>query len=91
MRTIILLLKYALYALVLWMLVHTVFVVREGLSDTGSRADIAVVLGNKVNEDGSLSDRLRARLDKAVELFGCRKGAMGAGEWRPGQRRLLGR
>jgi vancomycin permeability regulator SanA len=43
----------------------------DGLNDRVGRADIALVLGNKVNVDGSPSDRLRARLDKTLELYGA--------------------
>jgi vancomycin permeability regulator SanA len=41
-----------------------------------SKADVCVVLGNTVNKDGSLSKRLKARLDRSVELYNtnfCRK------------------
>ena len=41
----------------------------SGLRDRVSPADVAVVLGNKVYLDGTLSRRLQARLDKAVELY----------------------
>lgn len=69
MKRLLSLLKYALWGLVLWFGIHTLLVVRDGLSDAGDHAGLAVVLGNKVHEDGSLSARLQARLDKSVELF----------------------
>lgn len=34
-----------------------------------STAAVAIVLGSKVNEDGSLSPRLKARLDEALKLY----------------------
>ncbi len=40
-----------------------------GHFDTQEKADIAIVLGNKVNKDGALSKRLKARLDKSIELY----------------------
>lgn len=40
-----------------------------GLADRTGPADLIVVLGNKVDPDGEPSARLRARLDRAVELF----------------------
>jgi len=40
-----------------------------GHIDTEARADIAIVLGNKVNKDGTLSDRLKARVDRSIELY----------------------
>jgi len=33
------------------------------------QADIAVVLGNKVNEDGTLSDRLEKRMECGLDLY----------------------
>jgi vancomycin permeability regulator SanA len=39
------------------------------MSDNLGNADVALVLGNKVNSDGSPSPRLKARLDTAVDLF----------------------
>lgn len=39
------------------------------MSDQLGNADIALVLGNKVNSDGSPSPRLKARLDTAADLF----------------------
>lgn len=40
------------------------------MDDHLGQADVALVLGNKVNPDGSPSPRLKARLDTAVTLFG---------------------
>src|SRR5690348_5039955 len=40
-----------------------------GLHDRVGKADIALVLGNTVNPDGTPSPRLRARLDKTLELY----------------------
>jgi vancomycin permeability regulator SanA len=44
-------------------------IVADGLRDDIHPADVAVVLGNTVESDGRPSARLRARLDKAVELY----------------------
>lgn len=41
----------------------------SGLKDQVGKADVALVLGNTVNMDGTPSLRLQARLDKTVELF----------------------
>lgn len=41
----------------------------DGLTDELAVADVGVVLGSKVEQDGSVSPRLKARLDKAVELY----------------------
>lgn len=55
--------------LTVWGLVHTSVIVADGLTDSGQRADVAVVLGNTVNPDGSLSERLRQRLDCGLRLY----------------------
>ncbi|RYD79497.1 MAG: YdcF family protein [Verrucomicrobiaceae bacterium] len=41
----------------------------DGLSDELGKADVALVLGNTVNPDGSPSLRLVARLDRTIELY----------------------
>lgn len=54
---------------VVWFVAHVAVTVGDGLRDDVQITDVAVVLGNKVELDGQPSDRLRARLDRAVELF----------------------
>jgi uncharacterized SAM-binding protein YcdF (DUF218 family) len=41
----------------------------SGLNDDVHKANVAVVLGNQVKPDGQPSNRLKARLDKTVQLF----------------------
>lgn len=43
--------------------------VYEGLSDELAPADIAIVFGNTVTSEGQPSARLRARLDRAIDLY----------------------
>lgn len=62
-------LKYILITAILWYTIHVLYIVINGFSNTKQNADLAVVLGNKVNEDGTLSPRLKARLDESIELF----------------------
>ncbi|MFC4403442.1 SanA/YdcF family protein [Gracilibacillus xinjiangensis] len=50
-------------------LIHIALLVADGLTDEQQTAEAGVVLGNKVNEDGTPSDRLQARLDRALELY----------------------
>ena len=45
-------------------------IVIDGLNDRVEKADVGVVLGSMVMPDGTPSPRLRARLDRAVELHG---------------------
>lgn len=64
--------KYALIFFIcffFWFIIHTVFIVIDGLNDEIASADIAVVLGNKVELNGLPSNRLQARLDKSAELY----------------------
>jgi len=50
-------------------LAGTVVLVLVGLHDQPGQADIGLVLGSKVETDGTPSPRLRARLDKTLELY----------------------
>jgi vancomycin permeability regulator SanA len=61
--------KRALVFATTWFALHTLFIVIDGLHDRAGHADVAVVLGNTVEPDGTPSPRLRARLDRAVELY----------------------
>lgn len=61
--------KFWLCILFLWFFGHTTFTVIDGLTDRGKTADIAVILGNKVNEDGTLSARLESRLECGLALY----------------------
>lgn len=61
--------KILAFIILTWFLGHSIFIVYDGLSDNGTKADLAVILGNKVNEDGTLSKRLETRLRTGVQLF----------------------
>ena len=61
--------KSILLLIVVWFLIHSIYITIDGLNDKHKNADVAIVLGNKVNEDGTLSERLKARLDKSIELY----------------------
>ncbi|MFX4273822.1 YdcF family protein [Propionibacteriaceae bacterium Y1685] len=50
--------------------------IADGLTDDDPRADVAVVLGNRVDPDGSPSPQLLIRLERALELW--RSGDVGA-------------
>lgn len=69
MKKLIQSLKIIAYLIILWCIIHTVYVVADGLYDDGRTADVAVILGNKVNEDGTLSARLEKRLETGLELY----------------------
>ena len=51
------------------LLIGTVLLVFAGLQQRIGKADVALVLGSKVELDGSPSRRLAARLDRTLELF----------------------
>ena len=63
------LIKVILIILSVWALVHLSYIIIDGLTDTGQKADMAVILGNKVNEDGTLSERLEKRLACGLHLY----------------------
>lgn len=52
-----------------WFVIHTIVIISDGLRDPGTKADMAVVMGNKVNIDGTLSERLVHRLKQGLELY----------------------
>lgn len=61
--------RLLLLGLLAWALIHCGWTARQGLRDTARPADALLVLGNAVQPDGQPSDRLRARLDKALALY----------------------
>jgi len=61
--------KILIALLLLWFTFHSIYLISDGISDEGKRADLAVILGNKVNEDGTLSTRLQKRLESSVQLY----------------------
>jgi len=47
----------------------TIYLVTSGLDDVFGKADIALVLDSRVEAEGKPTPRLRARLDRTVELY----------------------
>lgn len=62
-------LKKILIFLVLFVCVHEVIIISDGLIDNASKTRVAVIFGSKVNSDGTLSQRLKARLDAGLKLY----------------------
>lgn len=58
----------SLYLLVAGFLLAAAGICTSGLSDHVVTADLAIVPGNTVYPDGTLSDRLKGRLDAAIEI-----------------------
>lgn len=52
-----------------WLALEIFAITAIGLADTARPSDVAIILGSKVNPDGSLSPRLQARLDRALALY----------------------
>lgn len=60
---------YTCLAAVVFALAAVGLLVADGLNDDIRNSDVALVLGNKVELNGEPSARLRARLDRALELY----------------------
>ncbi|MCJ8154752.1 hypothetical protein MKJ01_13355 [Chryseobacterium sp. SSA4.19] len=69
MKNIFYILKIAASLLIIWFVIHSAWIIIEGISDEGKKADFAVILGSKVNEDGTLSERLEKRLTTGIDLY----------------------
>lgn len=65
--------KLAILFLLCFFITHEIVLISDGLTDENIHSELAVIFGNTVNEDGSPSPRLKARLDKAIELFKSRQ------------------
>ncbi|WP_080776649.1 YdcF family protein [Chryseobacterium phocaeense] len=61
--------RYAIVLWAIWFVTHSVYTIADGLSDQKQYAELAVVFGNTVNKDGTLSPRLKARLDKSIDVY----------------------
>lgn len=61
--------KIFITILLLWLCGHLIYIIVDGLTDKNMHADIAVVLGNTVNEDGTLSERLEKRMECGLNLY----------------------
>jgi len=59
----------ALICTILSALAIASYITWYGLRDDVAHSDLIVVFGNTVNSDGSLSPRLKARMDKGIALF----------------------
>lgn len=62
-------LKRLLIAACIWVLMHALYICYDGLNDTATSADIAIVLGNRVEADGSLPPWTKGRMDAALKLY----------------------
>lgn len=58
-----------LLLVVSWFFLHTLIISIDGLVDSPEKADVALILGNTVHENGQLSERLRSRVEKGLDLY----------------------
>lgn len=63
------LLKITILLFVVWFISYAIYSTVDGLKNNQENADTALVLGNQVYADGTLSKRLQARVDRAVYLY----------------------
>jgi vancomycin permeability regulator SanA len=61
--------KWLIILLAAWLGIQAIYVTCDGLHSYAGNADIAIVLGNTVRADSSLSPWLKGRVDKALELY----------------------
>jgi vancomycin permeability regulator SanA len=62
-------LRIAALIFLAWFFLHCLWVVKDGMHAFTGKADVAIVLGNTVFEDGSLSPWLQGRVDEALKLY----------------------
>lgn len=61
--------RRSLLLVFIWMVIHCSWAAIVGLRDFKGNADVAIVLGNTVYRDGSLSPWLKGRVDAALTLY----------------------
>lgn len=61
--------KKLLLILLVLFFAHTIYVIFDGLKTSTRKVDVALVFGNKIENDGLPSKRLQARLDEGVKLY----------------------
>ena len=54
---------------ILWIFLHALYITIDVMNDTATSADVAVVLGNRVEADGSLAPWTKGRMDAALKLY----------------------
>ena len=61
--------KFLTTLFLVWFIIHEIAITVDGLSDENDKKSFAVIFGTKVNIDGTLSKRLKARLDRGLKLY----------------------
>jgi vancomycin permeability regulator SanA len=61
--------KRIVLVLITWFMIHVIYISLDGFVDLGKNADAAVILGSKVNINGTLSQRLTKRMECGLEMY----------------------
>jgi vancomycin permeability regulator SanA len=61
--------KRIVLVLITWFMIHVIYISLDGFVDLGKNADAAVILGSKVNINGTLSQRLTKRMEYGLEMY----------------------
>ena len=61
--------RRVIHFIIISFFIHLIVITIDGIQDTTARADIAIVLGNRVYADGSLASWTKGRVDKALQLY----------------------
>lgn len=61
--------KMVVLFFIIWITLHSIYICIIGLNDSIKKSDCILILGNRINEDGTLSNRLQSRVDKGFELY----------------------
>jgi vancomycin permeability regulator SanA len=62
-------LRYLAIALIALFVARSLIILYDGLFDDIGRADVAVIFGSKVDENGQASERLKARLNGGIRIY----------------------
>jgi vancomycin permeability regulator SanA len=62
-------LKRIVLFLLLWITIHIVYITIDGFRNFTGEADVAIILGNTVFKNDSLSSWLKGRVDAALDLY----------------------
>lgn len=62
-------LYYFIVLVAIWFLCHVGYMIWDGFQQSTTKADIAVILGTTVHEDGTLSSRLEQRMLCGLALY----------------------
>ncbi|WP_205959938.1 YdcF family protein [Flammeovirga aprica] len=65
--------KFLIYIGIIWFIIHEAYTIIDGIYSQPKKSEFAIIFGNTVNEDGSLSSRLEARVKEGLDLYNAKK------------------